>query len=232
MGSAGNGELPCPDDSRGETRASGPRTAWHGVCQMWNIMRLLLGSCVFLVVATATARAHTAQLDVPQEPGAPLSPEKPAASAAYVTLSAGGSSRGLAGCASASMEKGPLVVSLRMAGKSELDILGPTPAEKVTDYGVLLGGVARGRYVSLSAEFGVSMFDSVRRGKLLSDGGDCIMCSGTYEAVRKTGVGIPFAATLTFHGAYAGGGLSLFGNANQAFSYVGVGLSFSGGILR
>jgi hypothetical protein len=196
------------------------------------MMRLPLWSCAFLVFATATAHADAAQIVLPQAPDDALSVDQPDVSAVYLTLSAGGSSGGLAGFASLSVEKGPLVVSVRAAGKSELTILGPSPAENVGDYGALVGAVARGRYASFSAEVGISMFDSVTRGKLLSDGGDCFICSGTYESIRKTGVGIPFGATLTFHGAYAGAGLSLFGNVNDGSSYVGAGLSFSGGILR
>jgi hypothetical protein len=184
------------------------------------------------MAATATARADSAPMAAPPQSDVSISPDKPVVSAAYATFVAGGAGGGLAGFASASVEKGPFVVSLRMAGMSELNILGPTPTENVTDFGALVGGVARGEYVSLSAEVGISMVDSVKRGKLLSDGGDCIICAGTYEAVGKTGVGVPFAVTLTLHGAHGAGDLSVFGNINHAYSYVGVGVGFSVGMLR
>jgi hypothetical protein len=196
-------------------------------------MRFLLWSCASLLFATTTAQAEPAGVLAPDQPAAPASPDRRAISAAYLTLGMGASDGRPAGFASASMEAGPLVVSVRAAGRWELNILGPTPSEEVNDYGVLVGAVARGAYVSFSATAGISRFQSVTRGKLLSDGGDCILvCSVRYEPINKAGVGIPFAATLTFHGAYAGGGLSLFGNLNDGASYVGLGLSFSGGLLR
>jgi hypothetical protein len=194
-------------------------------------MRHLFCACIFLVLATATARADETQAPAVPSPSPAVAPVRSGLSAAYLTLTGGGSGGGPAGFASLSIERGPLLVSLRAASSSELIILGPSPAESVSDYGALVGTVIHAPHVSLSIAAGISMFQSVTRGSLLSAGGDCIFCSQDYAPIRKSGVGVPFALTVLFHGAYAGGGFSLFGNVNDGLSYVGFGLTVSGGKL-
>ncbi|MFH1010408.1 MAG: hypothetical protein V1784_04135 [bacterium] len=126
------------------------------------------------------------------------------------------------------------VLTFRTSAVSEVSLFGNIhPLESSRDFGVLYGWRTSGRYLGyLSASVGISVVQSVRRGRLLSSSG-CCFGSSEYEVIRKYTVGVPFEGQAVFKPLEAIGlGLICFGNVNPKGSFVGGALSLFLGDLK
>ncbi|MBM3324138.1 MAG: hypothetical protein FJY66_00560 [Calditrichaeota bacterium] len=107
------------------------------------------------------------------------------------------------------------------------------PEERSTDYGFLYGWRTSGRYAGyLSASLGLSVVESIRRGRLLYSSG-CCFGESVYEEIREYTVGVPFEGQAVFKPfEVLGLGLICFGNINPKGSFLGGALSLYLGDLK
>jgi hypothetical protein len=140
----------------------------------------------------------------------------------YLWMSAGigGSSFGWSTGVDFSLEVEKDLYTFHFIYNEEFLILGPLPIEKLWDFGVLYGKVAKSHTGFISGSAGLSMVGGVKRGNYLGNTGGWF--SDYYENIDILTFGFPLEAKLIWTPLnFLGVGLTGYANINLEKSYGG-----------
>jgi hypothetical protein len=147
----------------------------------------------------------------------------------FVSFGLGTASDGPAGIVSLNFSRGDLFYGARLTTSEEFELFGPDPHQSDKDVAVLVGACFRGRMSFVSAATGLGFVESVRRGRLLSDG-EWLAGGDRYERIDRSGVAVPIDLKAMFHGRHWGLGLNIFAAMGHR-GFTGVALVVQAGRL-
>jgi len=150
----------------------------------------------------------------------------------------GVSSAGLSSGVGFSHQTGKQLITVRSTYNEELNIFGPSPAERVWDVGVMYGRIAKSKYGFASVSAGLGLVGGVKRGTYLGDNLDddygwFVIKIDRYEKDKFVTLGFP-AEIQAFWTPLSklGIGITLYGNLNPEKSFAGFLVSIQIGNLR
>jgi len=147
-------------------------------------------------------------------------------------------SAGLSSGISFSHQTGKQLITVRSTYNEELNIFGPSPAERVWDVGVMYGRSAKSKYGFVSVSAGLGLVGGVKRGTYLGNNLDdgygwFVIKIDRYEKDNFVTLGFP-AEIQAFWTPFSklGIGITLYGNFNPEKSFAGLMLCIQIGNLR
>lgn len=148
----------------------------------------------------------------------------------WLNLGIGGSTHGLTGQISLSVQNGIHLITLRYVSNTEFNIMGPTPSESVWDISILYGRSWESRLAMASISGGLGLVGGIRRGDYIRSNG---WFSSTYQKCPFSTVGFPVDIQLFWLPfRFLGFGIQGFANLNSEESFYGFVLGLQVGRLR
>ncbi len=147
----------------------------------------------------------------------------------WLSLGIGGGSGGGALSGGLSCEAGPGLVTLRYVHNEEFDLLGPSPAESVHEFGILYGIMRKSPIGHIAFSGGIGFVGGVRRGRLLARE----FLSSKYERQTYQAIGAAFDYEAVWTPvSFLGIGLNIPANLNSEQSFIAFQLNLQLGSLR
>jgi hypothetical protein len=148
----------------------------------------------------------------------------------WLNLGIGGSTHGLAGLISMSVQNDIHLITFRYVSSTEFVILGPTPSESVWDISILYGRFWKSRLAMVSISGGLGLVGGIRRGDYIRSDG---WFSSKYQKCPFSTVGFPVDIQLFWMPSrFLGFSIQGFANLNSEESFYGFVLGLQVGRLK